>query len=315
MFSCTQKNKQNINFYHWKSTIDFNEAEIKIFRDLNSEKLYLRLFDVDAKNGVAEPIAAINTFDSSKLKTEYIPVIFITNRTFTNVSDLAIDKLVENISTLITKIATDNKLGGFEEIQIDCDWTATTQESYFSFLEALEKRTQKRITCTLRLHQVKFKEETGIPPVEKVYLMCYATSNPIQNDGENSILDLKLLTDYLQTINEYPLSFDIALPIYSWAVVTNHLGKSKLINAVSESDLNTSDYKKSGNHFFTALNDTFLRGFYVNKGFTIKVESISPKLLKETKTYLTSKINQPYDIVYYHLDSIFTNRYVLSDFQ
>ena len=314
VIGCTQQNRPNIQFYHWKSTVDFNETEVQLFKNLRSNKLYLRLFDVDTKNGIVEPIGAINKFDSQTLSADYIPVIFITNRTFTNTTPNKITILAEHVSILISRITSDTKIFNFEEIQIDCDWTATTKENYFLFLETLKKITNKNITCTLRLHQVKFKKTTGIPPVKKVYLMCYATSNPIQNDGENSILDLDLLKDYLQKINDYPISFDIALPIYSWAIVTNHLGKSKLINAVTQSDLSTVNFKKDNNNF-TAIDDTFLKGFYVNKGFTIKVETISPELLNETKTFLKSKINQPYDIVYYHLDSIFTNRYSLKDLQ
>ena len=67
--------------------------------------------------------------------------------------------------------------------------------------------------------------------------MCYSTSSPLADTPENSILDVTTLKNYLSGIGEYPLKLDIALPIYSWGIVTNHLGKHKLINAVSEENL------------------------------------------------------------------------------
>jgi hypothetical protein len=43
---------------------------------------------------------------------------------------------------------------------------------------------------------VKDKAQTGVPPVEKVYLMCYSTSSPLENSSKNSILDVVILKNY-----------------------------------------------------------------------------------------------------------------------
>ena len=96
----------------------------------------------------------------------------------------------------------------------------------------------------MRLHQVKDKQQTGIPKVNKVYLMCYATSSPLDNSNANSILEVNLLKNYLHNLQDYPLKMDIALPIYSWGIVTNHLGKKKLINALEEKDLQNRNFQK-----------------------------------------------------------------------
>src|SRR5690606_2105981 len=168
----------------------------------------------------------------------------------------------------------------FDEIQIDCDWTESTRDSYFQFLKELKEISQKNIGSTLRLHQVKFRNKTGIPPADKVYLMCYATSSPIEEIEKNSILDLELLKDYLNDVDRYLLKKDVALPIYSWAIVTNHLGKKKLINGVSASDLDNENYKKLKDGFYRIEADTFLKGIYINKGFEVKLETISAELLR-----------------------------------
>ncbi len=143
--------------------------------------------------------------------------------------------------------------------------------------------------------------------------MCYATANPITNTEGNSILELPILKDYLGTINEYPLPFDIDLALYSWGIITNHVGKVKLINGISPEVLTNGNFKEIDKNTFEVLNDVFLHGVYLNKGFTLKIERISPKILRETKTYLNSKIDRPYAIVYFHLDRLFTDQFTTND--
>ncbi len=171
----------------------------------------------------------------------------------------------------------------------------------------------KKISCTLRLHQIKDRDKTGIPPVSKGYLMCYATSSPKDKDVENSILDLNMLKSYTKNIESYSLPFAVALPIYSWGVVTNHLGNIKLINNIDISNITDKLLKKTGDSTYEVQDDFFLQGIYLNKGFTIRIESISPQLLKETRDYLDTKLKKDYEIVYYHLDKPFLENYTIEE--
>jgi hypothetical protein len=153
---------------------------------------------------------------------------------------------------------------------------------------------------------VSDKEKTGVPPVDKGVLMCYATSQPTGKPDKNSILDIPLLKNYLQTVNDYPLDFDVALPLYSWGIVTNHLGKIKLINGLTAKEMEGNEnFKKLSENQFEVAEDCFFREFYLNKGFKIKIENITPELLREAKTFLDKKIKNDYHIVYYHLDKPF----------
>lgn len=312
---CHKPADHGIQFYYWKTNVSIGEVEQDYFKQLNSEKLYLRFFDVDKQDGQITPLAKVRSFDASMLDAQYIPVIFITNRTFSEISEGQLDLLIKNISDLTEDIRVKSLLPEIAEIQVDCDWTENTRDTYFHFLEELKRSSGKQISCTLRLHQIKFSKKTGVPPVDKGSLMCYATSDPAEESGRNSILDIELLKNYTASIGDYPLDFDIALPIYSWAIVTNHLGKIKLINNVSESDLDMSFFKEKGDHFFEVTTDTFFRGMYLNKGFTMKVETISPELLDEAKLYLHQKIGRPYDIIYYHLDAPFLTQYTIEQLQ
>lgn len=306
LFGCHSKpNKSPIDFYYWRSNYTINEIEKKEVDSLKVQKIYVRFFDVDKTADQIKPIGIIRNFDASKLNVNYIPTVFITNRTFINTSKDQVKILAKNVFNFLNETANRGKLNHFEEIQIDCDWTKSTRENYFLFLSELKHISNKKLSATLRLHQVKFKDKEGIPPLDKMVLMCYATENPTDQSQNNSILDLNIAKDYLQNLEQYPIKLDVALPIYSWAILTNHLGKVKLVNSFSEQDLIGKPVKKIRDGFYEVTADFFVEKFYVSKGFTIKVETISPELLVKTKSFIDQKITYDYRLIYYHLDSKF----------
>jgi hypothetical protein len=106
-------------------------------------------------------------------------------------------------------------------------------------------------------------------------------------------------------MEDYPIKkIEVPLPIYSWGIVTNHLGKHKLINALSKRDLENPNFKKTSDHEIEVLKDGFYFGSYLNKGFKIKAEEISKEQLEEVIYFLEKKI-QHFNIIYYQLDSKF----------
>jgi hypothetical protein len=305
IFSCSKKENHPYTFYYWKTKLSLNTEEKQVLNKATLPFLYTRFFDVDKSAGKFQPLGVITKDQSFKFRQKIVPVVFITNRTFLYIQDNEISFLAKSINKLIDKKISEYSLSTVPEIQIDCDWTAGTRNDYFKFLKELKKISKKEITCTLRLHQVKDKAQTGIPPVEKVYLMCYSTSSPLENSGKNSILDINTLKSYLTNINEYPVKkIEVALPIYSWGIVTNYLGKHKLINALSEKDLENSNFKKISDNEIEILKDGFYFGNYMNKGFRIKVETVSQQQLTEVVSFLEKKI-QHFNIIYYQLDRKF----------
>lgn len=308
MVSCKRQESKLHSYYYWRTELRLNEIERKALEQAQIPYLYTRFFDVDKKNNEFLPIATLSKnadFDSDK---QIVPVVFITNRTFLNIKKEEISSLANHISNLIQQKTKNLSLNTHNEIQIDCDWTAGTRDDFFQFLKQLHHISGKNITSTLRLHQVRDRKTMGIPPVSKVYLMCYSTSSPLENSDKNSILDLQILKNYLTDLEQYPIQdIDVALPIYSWGIVSNHLGKRKLINALSINDLNNPKFEKITDNQVKVLEDGFYFGNYMNKGFTIKIEEISEAQLQEVIQFLEPKIPN-FNIIYYQLDSRFVER-------
>jgi len=303
--SCSERQSHPYTYYYWKTNLALDKTEKKALAESTTHFLCTRFFDVDKVNGKFEPVAVITKDQSFSTEKEIIPTVFITNRTFYHIKTDEIQFLAKSINELIQKKVKDYQLASSPEIQIDCDWTAGTKDDYFKFLNELKKISGKEITCTLRLHQVKDKNLTGIPPVEKTYLMCYSTSSPLENSDQNSILDINILKSYLSKLEDYPLkNIEVALPIYSWGILTNHLGKHKLINALSKKDLENPNFKKISDSEIEILKDGFYFGSFMSRGFKIKAEEISDEQLNEVTRFLDKKLSS-YNIIYYQLDSKF----------
>ncbi|UZT96758.1 hypothetical protein ODZ84_16240 [Chryseobacterium fluminis] len=305
LFSCNNKKDHLYGFYYWKTRLSLSESEKTALKKAGLPYVYTRFFDVDKIDGKFQPVGVITKDKSFETAQQIVPTIFVTNRTFLYITKEEIHFLAKSVLDLIQKKTAEYQLKNSGEIQIDCDWTAGTRDDYFAFLQELKKISGKEITCTLRLHQVKDKNLMGIPPVSKVYLMCYSTSSPLENSDKNSILDVRILKNYLSQADDYPIKkIEVALPIYSWGIVTNHLEKHKLINALSDKDLDNPDFRRISANEAEVMKDGFYFGHYLNKGFRIKTEEISDQKLREVVDFLEEKIPQ-FNIIYYQLDSKF----------
>jgi len=309
--SCSKTEVNNdYGFYYWRSKLSLTENEKQTLNNSKAPNLYIRFFDVVKENNQFLDVGVIAVDKDFSIGKKIVPVIFITNETWFNIKTNEIELLAHQINQHINRIKNNHHLNLENEIQIDSDWTVSTKTDYFKFLQTLKKVSKKNVTCTLRLHQVKDKLQTGIPPVEKMYLMCYATSSPLENQVQNSILDVKTLKSYLKNLQDYPVKLDIALPIYSWGIVTNHVGKKKLINASTAEELmQNKNFRKIDENNFEVLKDDFYFGMYLNKGFKIKVEEIPEKDILESINFINEKLDYKPILIYYHLDERFTRNY------
>lgn len=311
IISCSKTEVNNdYGFYYWRSKLSLTENEKQTLNKSKVPNLYARFFDVVKENNQFLEVGVISVDKYFSIDKKIVPVIFITNETWFNIKPNEIEFLAHQINDHINRIKNNHHLNLENEIQIDSDWTTSTKADYFKFLQTLKKISKKNVTCTLRLHQVKDKAQTGIPPVEKMYLMCYATSSPLKNQQQNSILDVKTLKSYLKHIDDYPVKLDVALPIYSWGIVTNHVGKKKLINALTAEELmQNKNFRKTNDNNFEALTDNFYFGMYLNKGFKIKIEEIPEKDILESINFINEKLSYQPHLIYYHLDERFTRNY------
>lgn len=307
--SCQKEVQHDYGFYYWRSNFDLSKDETKLLNQSKVPVLYTRFFDLQKKGNAYEAVGVLQKKHENSVSKKIVPVIFITNETWYKISKKDITFLAQKTTDHINNLAKKFDFKLENEIQIDSDWTKSTKDDYFLFLNELKRISKKDITSTLRLHQVRDKKTMGIPPVKKMYLMCYSTSSPLENSDKNSILDLTLLKAYLRDLENYPVKLDIALPIYSWGIVTNHLGKHKLINAIKTSDLENKNFEKINPNTYKVLKDDFYFGMYLNKGFEIKIEEVPESDILESINFIDTKLNYPYPIIYYHLDNQFTQHY------
>lgn len=263
-------------FYYWQTNLNLSNEQLTYLGKLRCKKLYVKIADIGLEEGSGEvvPYTQLSIGDSVRLeKFEVARVVFITNEVFRKIKPEKISWLADKLSELNDRYHFPNDSAGSYEFQVDCDWTESTRESFFHFLNELKGRLpqQASLSATIRLHQYKFPDRTGVPPVDRGMLMCYNTGD-IDSPGEsNSILDLEDAKKYLQGKHRaYPLPLDVALPVFSWTLVYRDEELWKIIpgsvNDASEGELTAGTYQS---------------GHYLRPGDFLRRETISADLLKD----------------------------------
>ncbi|ABV67782.1 hypothetical protein [Aliarcobacter butzleri] len=255
-FSKTIKNENStISFYSWENSFDIKDT---------NEKLYIKVLDI-AFSTKLEPI-------KTNLKTipkDFVPVIYITNETMKNVDY----SLINNEILLILKDLN------FDEVQIDCDWSDSSQSNYFNLLSDLKTKLNKTISATIRLHQIKYYMRTGVPPIDYGVLMYYNMSNIGDFDTKNSILDNEIAKKYHYNFDTYPLKLKLALPLYSQAIQFRQNKALSIFEGVEKKDFD-SNFQEISQNKFKVLNSFYFKGRYVYKNDIFRFEDVNEKELK-----------------------------------
>ncbi|MFM2269248.1 MAG: hypothetical protein RL757_2689 [Bacteroidota bacterium] len=319
MFTTCKPPSRNVQtaFYYWKSALQITDFEADFLEKKQVKRLFLRSFDVilgGAHGAVPTPVVDLSDTNSLQklveLKTknglEVVPTIFIANQIFKEKKE----DLPQKIVLLLERIFKNKIL--FQEIQIDCDWTNETQAAYFDFLKQLAAQSQRKISATIRLHQVKFFEKTGVPPVVRGTLMAYNVGD--METAENSILNESDLQSYLKNFESYPLPLDVALPIYAWGVVVRDGRVTRLINGISAAEMPPPSIepkiKQISPNSYEFEADMYFKSYYFYKNDRLRLESISSDLLLSSSKLLSEKIkNRDLTLTFYHLDSVNLARY------
>jgi hypothetical protein len=319
---CTQSRPPNITnrgFYYWKSVMGLSGTEKQALETLQATKLYLKCFDViwDGAQQRPMPVAQVRFTDGvtnwlSNKQVAIIPTVFITNECMQSIDSSRIPALARNIQDLLSGIAATNHITAIPEIQIDCDWTASSKSRYFYLLEQLKQQAffqQKILSATIRLYQCKYKIKTGIPPVDRGLLMCYNMGNLKNPATRNSIIEAAELKQYITNLETYPLPLDIALPLFDWKVLyRDHVYKG-LLNDLADSLLSQNIAQKTGNTY-TLLQDTTLGGYVFKKGDVIRKEDANFEEVIQSAQLLQSKLTTyRFTVVLYHLDSLNLHKY------
>jgi len=314
---CHPRSKQtppaNPSFYYWRSVYSLTSKERYYLERLGVTQLYMRFFDVtwDARQAKAIPTAPIRFTDTPT--TMIVPVVFITNEVLAKLDSEKIHPLATNIATLVTQMKTTNHLNPIQELQLDADWTTTTKEKYFTLLKDLRQwldthnQSTVKLSATIRLYQCKYRDLTGVPPVEKGLLMCYNMGDLKNPRARNSILETAELEKYIDRLSTYPLPLDVALPIFNWKVYFHDGHYAGLIESLPNTELTQTP--KTDN-LFAFQKDTSLQGYQFQTGDQLRDEQCEYADLEATaKTVANHLKNPPTTVLFFHLDSTNLSNY------
>lgn len=325
--SCAKKESARVerSFYYWKNDQwDFQDNEDDIIVQLGAKKLYVKYFEVEHNDVMGNyPAAKTNFYTSVYDSLTIVPTVYLRNEVFLDCTRGSLDTLADNVNFLIGKYSKEkfpagdvaNKPDKISEYQMDCDWTPKSRANYFYFLKKLKALSQKEISCTLRLYPFKYPDKMGVPPVDRVTLMCYNLINPLSDHTRNSILDLDELEAYVKDSRDYPLHLDVALPIYSWMQLyqNNHFTDViyKDCNALKRAAM-----KPEKPLWFEVTKDTAIsETTYLRIGDKIKYEEITPVKINKAIEILRRHIDfdDAFTVTLFHLDANQLSNYKYED--
>ncbi len=201
--------------YYWRTDLHLDSIERAFLKTYQINKVYCRYFDVVMNDESEGPIpnATITFSDTLPSNVELIPTIYITE----DCMHQKHERLAKKIVGRILQMNETHDIEGVREIQIDCDYTARSRETYYQFLKEVatavkESGSLDRLSTTIRLHQLSME----VPPVDYGVLMIYNTGDPRKFMERNPILDNRDVQPYLDYLNDYPLPLATAYPVYQW---------------------------------------------------------------------------------------------------
>ncbi|WP_121964048.1 hypothetical protein [Myroides sp. N17-2] len=289
-----------LSFYYWRTNFQLDSLERSTLKDLEVERLYIRYFDIGLKVDNTIPIRPIQ-FKDSVPNLEIIPVVYIKNDVLLNGR---VDRgLAKKIIDYINQINKHNHIVT-DEIQLDCDWSLKSKDSFFELIEQIKKESNWEVSSTIRLHQVKYASKTGIPKVNYGVLMYY-NMGTIASDTLNSIYDRNIGKKYIGALADYPLELKYALPIYAWAIHTRENKVLRMISRVRTSDVEKiAAFKKMDSIRYVVEEEGVYFGQLFLVGDQIKVETTTSEQLLEMKQDLQKASGKcPSEIILYDLNS------------
>lgn len=334
-------------FYYWQTSLGAFDWRDSTYKAMSVSKIYLRVFDVDWSDESKAPVPVsplhrgYNDLDS----VEIVPVVFITNETFKNLDRGQSITLARQVHKKVMRITSgllgpdeydyikDNwweqnpyqvrshrfdeiqrhdsaymaSMKQFREVQFDCDWTKSTKNNYFAFLEESQKLFgQQLVTSTVRLYQYKYPREAGLPPVKRGMLMCYNAGNVRDSKSVNSIFNKDEVMSYLEAGN-YPIALDYALPVFDWALLYRQ-GELKAILSLATLKKEYADNVVVADESHLRVTYDFVYGhnsssLLIRNGDEIRLEQPDMDEVKEVAAWLSAhKNNADAVLTFYHLN-------------
>ncbi len=307
-----------VSFYHWRQTLDLSRSTGEFLKQARVGKLYVRFFDVDlaAESDRPVPLSELECRGTIPGGIGVAPVVFIAERVFRSACDPS--RLAGKVTAKIRRIASRNHLALDGEIQIDCDWSPSSRDRFFAFLQAMRRSTPPgtRLSVTLRLHQVKFSERSGVPPADGATLMLYNMGKIESPAAGNSIIDPGTLRAYVSGqggsgrpsggLGDYPLPFNLALPIFRWGLVYRLDRLVRIVNDLGAEEVNAAGnaLKPLGDGRFLCQRGTHLAGATVYPGDLLRLEVANYDIVRQCLRLVRHELNgRRAGLVFYHLDA------------
>lgn len=301
------------SIYYWKTSFEIGQEEQSFLDRHDIDRIYLRMFDVDAKEDYAAdttrviPVATAQFRAPKPESIEIVPTVFITLNALRHYEGNE-----EALAALITKrvlnMCSYNDLGPVAEVQFDCDWSESTRGMFDRLCEAAKKILHEKgilLSGTIRLHQVEQAEY----PFDKGVLMLYNTGAIKDPETSNSIIaydDVKKYLGVQKRVDRFLKAresnctvVDFAYPTFHWNVVFTQDGRFDGI--ISEIDYESYPLTKKGDSY--VADEWFIAGSTsVWSGETIRPEFSDIKEVRRVKNLVSSTIGATGSNIIYHLD-------------
>lgn len=311
-----RREQQPLEFYFFRQTLDLSTAEINALKTFATHELVVKYFDVTVKNGVPVPVAKLRVKSKPANGIKVIPLVYVSNEVMTAVTSADSSyfrELASDVNALIRAISDSNDFKT-DTVHIDCDWTLKSRDGYFLFLSFLKQLSNNSLIATLRLHQIKYVRETGIPPADGYVLMLY-NFGKISSTENNSIFNSTSYRPYLEGMHDYPKAFSLALPVFGWWVWSRNGKVMDLIPVTTLTQAQTTAFTIKVNRYTYSIKDkTILNDYIFRPGDLLRLEKPDMHQIIDAVKELKSSAPQPIPAIYlYELQEHYLENYTLEE--
>lgn len=270
-----------ISYYHWANEFKLDQSQLTNFP---THQLYIKFLDI----GFRKQLILNRTQFKDTPPKNHIPVVFLDNEAL---KQTPAERLLQ---TILETIPSDH----YTSLQMDCDWTLSTRDKYFALLQQLSQEYEQ-LSATIRLHQVKYFNKTGVPPVKTGVLMYYNMSEVRDINTNNYVLDNEVGRRYLDNFTQYPIDLDLALPLYQQ---TRVIRQHKLVLLLPGVSLDNDKVEKidsiSSAQRYRVTSAHYWQGEYLYKDDVLILDNIDLNALKSAVHDLSPVIN-PKEVIFY----------------
>lgn len=302
--------------YYWRTVFQLDSTEQQFLQTHRVERMYVRMFDVVENtllgddNMRAERVVpnATITFKDTIPVQHVVPTVYITTDALRSMKGSQ-QPWAERIVTRVMNMCSYNGIKGVEELQIDCDWTESTQETFFGLCQAIKAELERRettkevaLSSTIRLHQLRQEP----PPVDRGVLMEYNTGSFLNPDAKNSILSYEDVKPYLSFLKDHPLHLDFAYPIYQWGLLYHNGEFAGIVHNADRASLQTKELQDGR---LEMTQDAYIDGKKIAKGDIIRFENSDYETVMKVKDAIEEIATWSHSTILYHLSSENVKRY------